>query len=126
MKYLCMCYESEAALAEMPESNLDALLRAQVEYAEALEKSGRLLASEALESVQTATTIRVRNGKMTVTDGPFAETKEQFGGFFLIEASDLNDAIRIASRFPSINVGSMEIRPVWEIRKYVRDLNAGI
>ena len=75
------------------------------------------LAKEALEPVDMATTVRVRNGKLSMTDGPFAETKEQFGGFFLINARDLNEAIQVASRFPSARIGSMEVRPVMELRK---------
>lgn len=119
MKYLCLCYAEEAHLERMPQPELDALLNEQVACDETLRKSGHVVASEALEPVHTATTVRVRSGKLSVTDGPFAETKEQLGGFFLIEARDLNHAIRIAARFPSARTGSMEIRPVWAIREYV-------
>jgi hypothetical protein len=75
------------------------------------------MASEALQPVQTATTVRVRNGRLSTTDGPFAETKEQLGGFFLIDARDLNDAIQVAAKIPSARLGSIEVRPVWEIRQ---------
>ncbi len=81
-------------------------------YCEALKKSGHLIGVEALESVQTAMAVRVRNGKLSVTDGPFAETKEQVGGYFLIEARDVNEAIQVASKFPSVRFGTMEVRPV--------------
>ena len=82
-------------------------------------KSGHCLASEALQSVQTATTVRVRNGKVAVTDGPFAETKEQLAGFYMIDAKDLDEAIQIASRIPPARVGSIEVRPVRPIREAV-------
>ena len=84
-------------------------------YCEALHNNGHLIVAEALEPVETATTVRVRNGTLSTTDGPFAETKEQFGGFFLINARDLNEAIQVASKFPSARVGSMEVRPVREL-----------
>jgi hypothetical protein len=77
-----------------------------------LKKSGHLLGVEALEPIQTAMSVKVRNGKLSVTDGPFAETKEQLGGFFLINARDLNEAIQVASKFPSVRFGTMEVRPV--------------
>ena len=82
-------------------------------------KSGHCIASEALESVQTATTVRMRNGKLSVTDGPFAETKEQLAGFYMIEARDLNEAIQIASKIPPARVGSIEVRPIRPIRETV-------
>lgn len=83
-----------------------------IAFSEELGASGLRIAGEALESVQTATTVRVRGGKALVTDGPFAETKEQLAGFYLIEARDLNDAIRVASRIPAARVGSIEVRPI--------------
>ena len=109
MKYLCLVYSNEHELHSLPESPNDAECMA---YAEAIQGSGRMLAAEALESVQTATTVRMRNGKVSITDGPFAETKEQLGGFYLIEANDLNEAIKIAARIPSVRVGTIEVRPV--------------
>ena len=81
-------------------------------FTEDIRKSGKYVAGEALQPVQTATTVRVRNGKLSTTDGPFAETKEQLGGFYLIEARDLNDAIQVAARIPSARIGSIEVRPV--------------
>lgn len=109
MKYLCLVYSDEEKLHSLPESPPDSECMA---YAGDLEKSGHLIAGEALESVQTATTVRVRNGKMSVTDGPFAETKEQLVGFYLIDARDLNEALRVASKIPPARVGSVEVRPV--------------
>ena len=85
-----------------------------------MRKSGHCVASEALQPVSTATTVRVRNGKVSVTDGPFAETKEFLAGFYMIEARDLNEAIQIASRIPPAAVGSIEIRPIRPIRETVK------
>jgi hypothetical protein len=115
MKYLLLCCHEERKLNAMSKGEWDALLDETLAYIEEIQKSGHYIASEPLESVQTATTVRVRNGKVSVTDGPFAETKEQLGGFFLIEAWDLNEAIQIASRFPSVRTGSMEVRPIREL-----------
>ena len=113
MKYLCLVYSQEQVLEGVPDRDC-------VAYDTELRESGRCLASEALEPVATATTIRVRNGRVAITDGPFAETKEQLTGFYLIEAEDLNEAIRLASKIPPARVGSIEIRPVRPIRETVR------
>ena len=112
MKYLCMVYLDERRLNELPDEEC-------VAYDAAMRESGHCIASEALESVQTATTVRVRNGKVSVTDGPFAETKEQLAGFYLIEARDLNEAIQLASKIPPARVGSIEVRPIRPIRETV-------
>ena len=88
-----------------------------LDYDEALRRSGHLLAAQALQPVETATTIRVRNGKLSTTDGPFAETKEQLGGFVLIEARDLNDAIQVAAQIPMGRRGSIEVRPIKELKR---------
>jgi hypothetical protein len=112
MKYLCMVIVDEKKLNAMSESDSDALDDESLEYDEILRKSGHFLAAQALESVNTATTVRLRNGKVLVTDGPFAETHEQVGGFILIEANDLNEAIQLASRIPAIRFGAVEVRPV--------------
>jgi len=113
MKYLCLVYLDEKRLAELPDEEC-------VAYDVAIRNSGHCVASEALESVQTATTVRVRNGKVSVTDGPFAETKEQLAGFYLLEATDLNEAIQVASKIPPARVGSIEVRPVRPIRETVQ------
>jgi hypothetical protein len=84
-------------------------------YAESILGSGRMLAAEALESVQTATTVRMRGGKLSITDGPFAETKEQLAGFYLIDAKDLNEAIQVAGNIPAARVGCVEVRPVRQL-----------
>jgi hypothetical protein len=114
MKYLCLVYGEEQQLHSVPDTEC-------VAYDEALRQGGRCLASEALESARTATTVRVRNGKASVTDGPFAESKEQLAGFYLIEARDLNDAIQVASRMPPARVGGIEVRPIRPIRERVKE-----
>ncbi|HEY3180117.1 MAG TPA: YciI family protein [Casimicrobiaceae bacterium] len=108
MKYLCLVYLEEGKLGTVNDSECKA-------YGDGLRNTGRWLAAEALQSVQTATTVRVRNGKVSVTDGPFAETKEQLAGFYLVDAKDLNEAIQLASKIPPARVGSIEVRPVREL-----------
>ncbi len=110
MKYLCLVYLDEKGLDELPDSECLA-------YDAAIPKSGHCIASEALQPAQTATTVRVRNAKVSVTDGPFAETKEQLAGFYLIEAKDLNEAIQLAARIPPGRVGSIEVRAIRPIRE---------
>lgn len=112
MKYLCLVYLDEKRLAEVPDSEC-------VAYNATLRTDGRCLASEALQSAHTATTVRVRNGQVSITDGPFAETKEQLAGFYLVEARDLNEAIQIAAKIPPARVGCIEVRPVRPIRETV-------
>ena len=115
MKYLLLCCHEEQKLDSMSKIECATLMEETMTYCEALKKSGHLVAVEQLEPVQTAMTVRVRNGQLSVTDGPFVETKEQVGGFFLINARDLNEAIQVASKFPSVRLGSMEVRPVREM-----------
>ncbi len=115
MRYLCLAYEEESTLNALSGSEWDALRRETLAYVEELRKSGSLVSAEALQSVQTASTVRVRNGKPSITDGPFAETKETLGGFFLINARDLNEALRVASRWPSARLGSIEVRPIEDV-----------
>ena len=115
MKYLLLCCHEEKKLDSMSKSECVAVMEETMAYCEALMQSGHLIAVEQLEPVQTAMTVRARNGKLSITDGPFAETKEQVGGFFLIDARDLNEAIQVASKFPSARVGSLEVRPVREM-----------
>ena len=113
MKYLCLVYGEEQKIGEMDDHKClacDHELRAR----------GQCVASEALEPVATATTVRVRNGRLSVTDGPFAETKEQLAGFYLIEARDLNEAIQIAAKIPPAEVGCVEVRPIRPIREHAR------
>ncbi len=115
MKYLCLVYHDEKQLDALPAREYDALVRDTLAYDEELRQSGHYIASNALEYVQTATTVRVRSGKISITDGPFAETKEQLGGFILIEARDLNEAIRVASGMPPGCLGSIEVRPIKDL-----------
>ena len=110
MKYLCLVYLDEKRMDEVPDSEC-------LEYDVGIRESGHCIASEALESVQTATTVRVLDDKVSITDGPFAETKEQLAGFYLIEAKDLNEAIQLASKIPPARVGCVEVRPIRPIRE---------
>jgi hypothetical protein len=112
MKYLCLIYDDEKKLGAMSQAESDAFMGEYFAYTEGIQKSGHMVAGEALQPVETATTIRVRNGKISTTDGPFAETKEQLGGFYLVEAKDLNEAIQVAAKIPSARTGSVEVRPV--------------
>jgi hypothetical protein len=109
MKYLCLVYLEDHKLHAVPDSEC-------ATCGAGFRERGLLIAAEALEPVHTATTVRVRSGKMSVTDGPFAETKEQLAGFYLIEARDLNDAIQVAAKIPPAREGSVEVRPVRELR----------
>jgi hypothetical protein len=112
MKYLCLIYENEGAWESYSKEQVDAVLGEYHQFTADVQKSGHLLGGEALQPTQTATTVRVRNGKVSATDGPFAETKEQLGGYYLIEAKDLNDAIQVAGRIPGAKHGSVEVRPI--------------
>jgi len=108
MKYLCLVYLERDKWNAVPD-------RECADCGHGLRTSGALLAAEPLHPVETATTVRVRNGKVVVTDGPFAETKEQLAGFYLVEAADLNEAIQLASKIPPAREGSIEVRPVREL-----------
>ncbi|MEW6460357.1 MAG: YciI family protein [Pseudomonadota bacterium] len=112
MKYLCLVYANEQELHSSPDSPHDSECQA---YAQQVQGSGRMLAAEALQPVQTATTVRMRAGRLTITDGPFAETKEQLAGFYLIEARDLNEALQLAGHIPAARVGCVEVRPVRDL-----------
>jgi hypothetical protein len=112
MKYLCLAYEEERVLNGLSCGGWDMLRKETLSYIEDLRKRKVLITAEPLKSVQTASTVRVRNEKLEVTDGPFAETKETLGGFFLIDTRDLDDAISIKSKWPSARFGSIEIRPL--------------
>jgi hypothetical protein len=115
MKYACLLYGDGNLVDPLPEAEMQALSDDSRAYHEALRKAGLLVAIAGLEPVTTATTVRTRNGKVLVSDGPFAETKEQLGGLLIIEARDLNDAIRIASNHPGARYDAVEIRPVREV-----------
>ena len=115
MRYLCLIYDEETKLRDMSKADADAFMGEYFQFTNDIRKSGHYLGGDPLQPVHTATTVRVRNGKVTTTDGPFAETKEQLGGYYLINARDLNDAIQVASRIPSARIGSIEVRPIMEI-----------
>ena len=108
-------YHDEKALDAIPENEMQALVDDAIEYAEEIRRSGHYIASNALQRTGTARTIRVRGGKVSTTAGPFAETKEQLGGFFVVEAKDMDEACAIAARFPPARVGVIEVRPVQEL-----------
>jgi hypothetical protein len=112
MKYLFLIYEDEQLAQKMPKAEIDQVNAEYFAFIEDTEKSGNLLAGDPLQPTHTATTVRVRKGKTTMTDGPFAETKEQLGGYFLVEAADLNEAIKLASKIPAVRTGSIEVRPI--------------
>ena len=116
MKYLCLVYADEAKLDAIPTRDRQGFVDAAMDYMDTLRQSGHLIASNALQSVHTATTVRVEDGRVVTTDGPFAETKEQLGGFILIEARDLDDAVQVAAKFPPTRLGCVEVRPVRELK----------
>ena len=112
MQYLMMIYDVEADWAKMSASDQAAMYQEYGQFTQQITESGNYKGGHQLKPVATATTVRVRNGKRTVTDGPFAETKEQLGGFYLVDAKDLDEAISIAARIPSVKHGSIEVRPI--------------
>lgn len=114
MKYLCLAYEEEGKLNALTRAEWDALREETLTYVDALQKGGRLVTTWPLQSARTAATLKVRNGRVQTTDGPFAETKEQLGGFFLVEARDFNEALQIAAKWPSARIGTIEVRPIEE------------
>ena len=116
MKYLCLIYIEESKLDSLPERDLQALVDESLDNDEVLRKNGSYISSDALQPVRSARTVRVRSGKVLVTDGPFAETKEQLGGFMLIDARDLDEAVHVASKIPPARLGSIEVRPIMELK----------
>ena len=115
MKYLCLIYEDETFWSKTPKQELDAIMGDYHAFSATYKQSGHVLGGNALEPTATATTIRVRNGKMSTTDGPFAETREHLGGYFMINAKDLDEAIAVAAKIPGAKKGTVEIRPVLDI-----------
>ena len=113
MRYLCLIYDDEKNMAAMSDAERQAFMAEYRAFTDSVQASGNYVAGEPLQSVQTATSVRIRNGKLSATDGPFAETKEQLGGFYMIDAKDLNEAIQIAARIPTARQGCIEVRPVW-------------
>ena len=115
MKYLCLIYDEESKRGTMPKEQMEAMMGEYGALTEGLKKNGKYVAGEALQATETATTVRVREGKISTTDGPFAETKEQLGGFYLVEAKDLDDAIAIAAKIPGAQHGCIEVRPIMKL-----------
>jgi hypothetical protein len=115
MKYVCLVYGEEKALGALSKGQMEALVEESLAYDDVLRKSGHYVVSAALQRVETAKTVRVRDRKRFITDGPFAETKEQLLGFILVEASDLNDAVEAVAKFPMASRGSIEVRPVLDL-----------
>jgi len=112
MKYLCLIYNEERKLAAMSKVEREALVGEALTYDEELKHRGHFIAAHALQRTETAMTVRVRSGRVTATEGPVADLKEQLGGVILIDARDLNEAIQVASKMPGARVGSIEVRPV--------------
>ena len=112
MKYLLLIYESEGAFESMSEAEQGKIFQEYMDYTNGIKKAGHYISGEALQPISTATTVRVKNGKTLTTDGPFAETREQLGGFYMVEARDLDEAIKLATGIPAVRTGSIEVRPI--------------
>ncbi|MGE5925718.1 MAG: YciI family protein [Gemmatimonadota bacterium] len=115
MKFLLLIYNEDGLLRSLADGEADDMMRTCLSHADELQRDGVLLESQMLEDASTARSVRIRNGRLTATDGPFAEAKEVLGGFNLIEAADMDEAVRIASGFPWVRTGCVEVRPVREI-----------
>ncbi len=113
MKYVCLMYQDDNLMQKLPSEEANKLNADYRAFGEEIYKSGQLITSQGLKPTSAATTVRVRDGKTLTTDGPYAETKEQLGGIYIIEAQDLNGAIQFAAKIPSARYGSIEVRPVW-------------
>src|SRR5271167_4814626 len=113
MNYLLLIYSNEAQLAAMAQSDLKNITDEYMDFTKSIVQAGQFKAGDRLKPASTASTVRVRNGKTAITDGPFAETREQLGGYYLIEAKNLDEATAIAARIPGARIGSIEVRPVW-------------
>jgi hypothetical protein len=117
MQYLLLVYSNESEMAGMDQVTLSKYAQEYIELTKSIVQSGHFKAGDRLKPVATATTVRVRGGKTVTTDGPFAETREQLGGYYLIEAKDLDEAIGIAARLPTAKYGSIEVRPIWQMNQ---------
>jgi hypothetical protein len=115
MQYLLMIYANEREMAALGEAALTAMSQEYAEFTKSIVQGGNLKAGDRLRPVSTASTVRVRNGKAVITDGPFAETREQLGGYYLVEAKNLDEALALAARIPSARHGSIEVRPIWAL-----------
>ncbi len=114
MRYLCLIYDDEKTWAKMSKAEMDADMSEYFAFTEGIQKSGHYVGGEALQPTSTASTLRIRQGKTSTTDGPFAETKEQLGGYYVVEAKDLNEALQIAAKIPAARTGSIEVRPIMD------------
>ncbi|MFI5232733.1 MAG: YciI family protein [Gemmatimonadales bacterium] len=115
MKYLCLIYASEAGVATMTKDEAGKMMAEYGAFTEAIKKSGHYVGGNALQPTSTATTVRSRGGKVSTTDGPYAETKEQLAGYYMVDAKDLNDAVQVAARIPAARTGGIEVRPIREM-----------
>ena len=115
MKYLCLIYQDEQGALKVPTAEMEKAMAEYWAFTDDIKKTGHHIASNGLQPTKTATTVRVRNGKVSTTDGPFAETKEQLGGFYLVEAESIDEAIDWAAKIPSARFGTIEVRPVMQI-----------
>jgi hypothetical protein len=115
MKYLCLIYSDESMWPKLPKAEADKMMAEYMAFTDGIKQSGHYIGGNRLQPTGSATTVRIRSGKLSTTDGPFAETKEQLGGYYLVEAKDLNEAISVAARIPGARVGSIEVRPIAEM-----------
>ena len=115
MQYLCLIYSDETMWQKMDRAGSDSMMSEYMAYTGSIKASGHYLGGNRLQPTHTAPSIRIRNGKLSTTDGPFAETKEQLGGYYLVEARDLNEAIQVAGRIPGARVGTIEVRPIAKV-----------
>jgi len=114
MKFLCLAYEEQAVLEALTTQEWQALRRETLEYVDGLRSRGQLIDAKPLQKATTASTVRVRGGRPSITDGPFAETKEQLGGYFVVDCESLDEAIEAAGKLPTARHGSIEVRPLVE------------
>ena len=125
MKFMLLVYTDTAMLEALPEGEMDDMLRTCFDHADQLQRDGRLIESQMLDVARTAKSIRIRNGRVTATDGPFSEAKEVLGGFNLIEARDIDEAMQIAAEFPWARTGCIEVRPVQDLPAVRRRVGVG-
>ena len=114
MRFLCLIYENEKMYETASQADMERVIGEYNAYTEAIKKSGNWIGGEALQPTNTATSVRLRNGKVSTTDGPYVETKEQLGVYYLITAKDIKDAVQVASRIPAARNGTIEVRPIME------------
>ena len=117
MRYLCLIYSDEAWWEKASPAEMEKGMADYNSFTESIKKTGNYVGGEALQPTKTATSVRVRNGKLSTTDGPYVETKEQLGGYYLIKAKDLNEAVKVASRIPGAQHGTVEVRPIMEFEQ---------